>query len=470
MSLSLVGLLVLNVLFLLAGSCLLWGVRGWRTWGEYGSLAGVAYICGLAAVCGLGTLVPIFGGSLSAVIILALVAGVAGAGVVLGFLRRRSMPPAAEWPGLPSRPESYVSLGLAILTGAALFEFFLVARIQPLTEWDGWAFWMTKAKAIYYFGGLPAWVFEHAAGPSYPLFIPTLAAMNFRFMGSADTTTLAVQWWLLLAAFVWVAAGLSTRVATPWVVWTFLLSAVCLPELDTRLLGRTADWPLDIFFAIAACALINWIMTQETWLLVPYGLALSAMLLTKREGQLLAACLIVAGIAAGGIRHRRTWASVAGVAAIAYLPSIPWRLWWSSRGLQSDAPTGGWIHSTFGNGGRILPSFHLVLRLLFDFHMWVVVAPVAVVAAVVCLIAAPDRRPAIFFLVTFALGTVGWAWVNWTDPTLPISTNPGLNPTDRAVGSLVLLSVVCGPVLVSQLLAARKPFALPAATPGSVAS
>ena len=456
MTITLAGLLVLNLLFLLAGSGILWGVRGWSSWSEFAALAGIAYVCGLAAVCGLGTLVPIYGGGLSAGIILALVAGIGIAGALVGVLRHRPLPASPQWPGLPSSGEGYLSLGAAAVTAAALFSFFEVARIQPLTEWDAWAFWMTKAKAIYFFGGLPPWVFEHVAAPSYPLLIPTLSAMDFRFMGSADTTTLAVQWWLLVVGFVWTVFGLSRRMAPPWVVWAFVLSAVCMPELDKRLLGRTGDWPLDIFFAVSACALLNWIVTRENWLLAPYGLSLSAALLTKREGQLLAACLVVAGIAAAGARNRRTWLAIAGVAAIAYLPGIPWRIWWSSRGLLSDAPPGGWIHSTFGNSSRILPSFHLVLRLLFSYQMWLAVAPIAVVAAALCLPWVADRRPAVFFLVTFGLGIVAWAWVNWTDPALPISTNPALNPTDRAVGSLVLLSVVCGPVLVGQLLGRRE--------------
>lgn len=50
-----------------------------------------------------------------------------------------------------------------------------------MTSWDAWGFWMTKAKAIYYFGGIDTSIFRQT-WPSYPLLVPVLAAMNFRFM------------------------------------------------------------------------------------------------------------------------------------------------------------------------------------------------------------------------------------------------------------------------------------------------
>jgi hypothetical protein len=236
-----------------------------------------------------------------------------------------------------------------------------------------------------------------------------------------------------------------------------------MPDLDDRLLDRTADWPLDIFFAFAAVSLLAWLTTGERWLLFAYGAAVAAMLASKREGQLLAACLVVGGLVATAASRRRDWPVVVGVTALAYVPAIPWRIWWSSRHLQSDAPPGGFLHGTFGNGSRIGPSFHLVLRLLFDYHLWLAAVPIAIAAALLCVGLAGDRRPAAFFLSTLLLGIIAWAWVNWSDPSLPITTDAALNPTDRAVGSLALLSIVASPVLVAQLLGQRVAALVPAA-------
>lgn len=454
---NLLGLAALNLLFLVAGSGILWGARGWATWREYGALAGIAYVCGVSAVGVVATLVPIWGGSLSGWAIVAIAAGWTAAGLVLGSRLGRPRPVRTEsW--MPQSLGALVPVGLAALTAALLGSFFRVAHLQPLTSWDAWGFWMTKAKAIYYFGGLDPTYFEHLWGPSYPLFAPTLAAMDFRFMGSADTTTLGVQWWLLAVAFVWAGAGLLRRIAPATPTWVFLALFVVLPQLDNRLLERRADWPLDIFFALSACALLSWIITRESWLLVVYGLTLSATLVTKREGQLLAVCLVVAGVVTAGVRRRRTWLAVAGVAALAYLPGIPWRIWWTSHHLQSDTPAGGLLHATFAHMGQAPAAFHLVVRLLLEYDLWLAATPVAVVAALLCL-GQGDRRPAVFFLVAFGLAFVGWAWENWAyvSPSLPISTNPAVNPTNRTVASLVLLSIVTAPVLIGQLLAQREP-------------
>jgi hypothetical protein len=452
MSIAVLGVFVLNLLFFLVGLVLVWAARGWNHRGEFAMLGGIAYMCGLASVGGLGTLIPIFGGGLSGGMVLLLVVGVAAVAAGLAVACRRKLPGASPRRA-PMTGVRLLSSCLALLTALALAAFYREASTQPLTSWDSWSFWMTKAKGIYYFGGLPPWIFEHVAGPSYPLFVPTLAAMDFRFMGSANTTTLGVQWWLLLVGFTWAAAGLLRDMAPPVVTWTFLLGAVTIPQLDLRLLERTGDWPLDIFFALAACALLRWIMTGDRWLLMVYGLMIMGVLLTKREGQLIGACLIVAGMLTAGIRSRRSWLAIVGIAMLAYLPDIPWRYWWSERHLTSDTPPGGLFHDTFGLGSRILPSFGLVLHMLFAYWMWLGIAPIAVAASIACLVNA-DRRPAVFFIVLFALGVVAWAWVNWSDPTLPITTNRSVNPTYRSVGSLVLLSVVVAPILIGRLFEA----------------
>ena len=456
MSLAVLGVLVLNLLFLLAGSGILWGVRGWTDWREFGALGGVAYVSGLSTVSAIATLVPIWGGRLSAGVIVGIAAAVGATGLAIGIAKRRPLPRRVDSWALGDL-STVMPTALAGLCAALLASFFRAARTSPLTAWDAWAFWMTKAKAIYFFGGLDPMYFRQLWGQSYPLLVPTLAAMNFRFMGSANTTALGVQWWLLAVAFVWAGAGLLRRIAPATPTWIFLTLFVALPQLDARLLERKADWPLDIFFALSACALLGWILTDEAWLLAVYGATLSATLLTKREGQLLAVCLVVAGLVAAGIRSRRAWLGVAGVALLAYLPGIPWRIWWTSRHLASDTPPGGLLHATLHNIGQAPAAFHLVFRLLFEYDLWLAATPVAIVAALLCL-RFDDRRVAVFFLVAFTLGFVGWAWENWAyvSPSLPISTNPAVNPTNRTVASLVLLSILTAPVLVGQLLAQRR--------------
>lgn len=449
---SVLGVLVLNLLFLLAGSGILWGARGWETWREYAKFSGVAYMSGLCAVTVLATLVPIYGGRLSGGTIVGLVAGIGAAGLVVGRLKRRPLPRSDPSP----LRYDYVALALVGITGVLLALFFRVARSQPMTSWDAWAFWTTKGKAIFYFGGLDPTLFRgQLSGSSYPLLVPVLDAMNFRFMGSAGTTALGIQWWLLVVGFVAAVPALLRRVAPPRITWLFLALFVSLPQLDDRLLERTGDWPLDLFVGVAACALLAWVLTRESWLLAVFGLALAAGLLTKREGQLLAVCLVVAGIVAAGVRDRRAWIALVGVGLLAYLPGIPWRLWWTSRHLPADTPPGGLLHATLSHIGKAPEAFHLVAGQLFEYHYWLAATPVAIAAALVGLVR-PDRRAATFFLVAFGLGFVGWAWQNWAYVDVnPITTDRSLNPTYRTVASLVVLAIVAAPVLLGRLLPER---------------
>ena len=47
---ALLGLAVANLVVLGAGTCLLWGVRGLRSWAEVARLSGLAYTVGVAAL------------------------------------------------------------------------------------------------------------------------------------------------------------------------------------------------------------------------------------------------------------------------------------------------------------------------------------------------------------------------------------------------------------------------------------
>src|SRR5262249_28325145 len=113
----------------------------------------------------------------------------------------------------PSRPRALTELATALL-GVAAFVVALVLlghatrafAVRPLVEWDGWAIWGMKARALYDFGGVAHGVFTTAPyGPlQHPLFLPALEATGFRAMGAFDGTLIHVQ--LALLAFGFVAA------------------------------------------------------------------------------------------------------------------------------------------------------------------------------------------------------------------------------------------------------------------------
>lgn len=446
----LIGLLALNLLFLLSGAFLLWALRGWRTWTELVELAGVAYMLGIGAVCVAATVLLAAGGTLSTWAILLLVVVVSAVGLAAGALRKQPIPRIRGSWTLPRSRSGWAALGLAGLTVFLAAASFRAAYHAPVVAWDAWAFWIPKAKAIYFFGGLDPQLFRTLPGPSYPLLVPALDAMDFHFMGSADATLLAVQYWLLFWGFAVAVAGLLRQLVRPALVWLFLALGAVLPEVDHRLFQLMADWPLDIFFVLAALTLVCFFRTGEAWLLGVYGVALAAMLATKREGMLLAACLILGTLVATAWRHRRATFAIVGIALAAYAVNLPWRLWWTSRHLGSDMPDNGLGHFA-GDTSRILPGLRLVLELLFNYHLWLVPIPIAMAAAVIGM-STRERELPVLYLVVCALAIVGFAWVIWSDPSLPISTKPSLTPIPRAVGAIALLSIVIAPLLLDLLL------------------
>jgi hypothetical protein len=85
--------------------------------------------------------------------------------------------------------------------------------------------------------------------------------------------------------------------------------------------------------------------------------------------------------------------------------------------------------------------------------MWLIAVPIAVAAAVVVL-ALGELRLGGLFLGTTVLTIVGYTWILWSIPSLPLDTSQ-LTPIPRAVGALVLLSVAFAPLFVWRLYEAQ---------------
>src|SRR2546425_4235529 len=214
-------MLAANALYLGAGCGILWGIRGWRTLPETLRLHGFAYILGIASFGVTASLVLIGGAGLGTPRVLALTLGWAAVGAALGVARSRPLPRALRLGDGGPEPGVIVGVVAAALTLVLLEGFFRAARLQGLTGYDAFAFWVPKAKAIYFFGGLDPQLFRTLPGPSYPLLVPALQAMDFRLMGAADATTIALQYWFLLAGFLFAVAGLLRPRVPLALIWPF---------------------------------------------------------------------------------------------------------------------------------------------------------------------------------------------------------------------------------------------------------
>jgi hypothetical protein len=441
---AILGLVLLNTFLLAVGVGLLFGLRGWRTWGEFARLSGLAYFLGLGGTCAALVLelivrVPF---SLATILLTGIVLG--GAGAALGRRLGRHLPPRARNYRVPVVTlVSAVAAGVTIVYLEALFRS---GRLAPLLEFDPWAFWVPKAKAISSFGGLDPQFFHDLSNSSYPPLLPTLEAMAFRFMGAQDVVTLHLQFWFLLAGFAAAVVGLLPARVPPLLRWAPLLLVLVTPHVVGHALQPQADLLLDEAFALAALLVALWLRETEWWQLAAAGLLLAVVVLTKRDGYLLAAVVIVAPLVATRRDARRAWPPIGAMAAFTIALAVPWRVFLSVRGLDSGAPPGGatgFLHHL----DRGWPALRLTVTTLFDYDVWLVVTPLALLAIALAFLAGARRLPA-FAALVYVLAALGFTWVSWSYTNIAITEDLAINPIVRLTGSLALFSAALVPLLL----------------------
>lgn len=440
---ALSGIVAFNLLVLVCGASVLWLARGWRTWLELARLGGLAYLAGVAAVGVVWTLLLVAGVPFSGWLILLTAVVFVGVGFV-GGRRIGRMRPAFTSFGR-ARPTIVAAVGIAL---AALFleALFRRARLAGLYNWDAWAFWVPKGKAIYFFDGLDEGFFTSLPGSSYPPLVPVLDAAAFHAMGSVDVNTLHLQFWFLGAGFVWALAGLLSERAPAWILWPFVLLLLVAPRLGRRFTVPEADLLLDFFFVTAAVLLVIWLHDGERWRLVIATVLLCGMVLTKREGLLLAAFLVFATLLPSLPRWRSIWRPLAVASAAAIAVALPWRIWYVAHGIAGEGAGGGSVPTE--NTDRLWPSLRLALDVLFAGGYWSVIVPVAIGALVLAALVKAHVL-AVFFGALVTLVTLGGAWITWAIPELEISQDLGANPIVRYMGSAALLCVAAGPLLLA---------------------
>jgi hypothetical protein len=441
---ALAGIVLLNASFLICGAAVLWLARGWESWSEFVRLGGIAYLAGVASAGGVWTLLLVFDVPFSLWLVVATPPAFAAAAVFGGRKLGRPRPSAgsiATSPGL-----LVTALGIAVC-GLLLEVIFRAARLSGLYNWDAWSFWVPKGEAIYFFGGLDKQFFTTLPGASYPPLVPTLDAAAFHFMGSPDVVTLHLQYWFLGAGFVWAIAGLLSRRVPPWILWPFMLLLLVAPRIGRRFDVPEADFLLQFFFVTAALLIACWLRDRQRWQLVVATLFLCGMVLTKREGILLTAALLLATLLASLTMRRSAWLAVGVATVVVVLVGVPWRIWYSVHGVAGEASSGAGVDLTL-NPSRAWGSFRLAFDVLTSGQYWSVIVPVAV-GAVVLAALAREAGLAVYFGTLVALVTLGGAWVTYAIPTLPITQALGGNPIVRYMGAATLLAAAASPLLLS---------------------
>lgn len=377
---------------------------------------------------------------------LGLVELVVFAAVVLFFgLRRARGAGASTRPLAEPRWSRLVGGGALAVALVLLAHAWATYEIRPLLEWDGWAIWGTRSRALYEFGGAtgPVFTSDVYLPLQHPLLLPSLDAIDFRAMGTYDPTLVHVQ--LALLAFGFLLGFVSLlRDRVPFgLVGASALAILSAEPVLKQLSTGLADVPLAFFVALGLLGAARWLASGERWALVAGTLFLGAATLTKSEGLFFALAALLA--LAPFTWSRRRELAVAAAAVIAIV--LPWRLFVALRDLPlveysfRDAVSPAYLsdHSdrvgpaVRGLGGELLSG---------DWGLLVPLFLVAVVAAVLA------RRYALagFAALWTVLAFCGLVLVYW------ISTIP----VDLALvwsGDRTIVTVVVGAAALAPLLA-----------------
>jgi hypothetical protein len=460
------GPLALDVLLLGVGEAFLVGLGLVRSPRQALHWGGMAFIVGWC-VLGSGIVYAlVLGASLRVWEAFALAAALGGAAVALA----RRVPAAADPAGPGERgPAKIVAVGAAACLGGylALLGLHAVLRASP-TAWDAWAFWLPRAKAIYFFHGLQPHLpggFASFAHPDYPPLVPAFDATVFTFAGRASVLALPVQDWLLASAFVAAAAVVLGRRVRPAILWPALCLLALTPQFGATIGDGHADPQLARLVALAAVCGGVWVLERDGRFLALSGILLTGAVLTKKEGLALALLLAVALAVAARVERVRGWwhAFVLGAALI--LAAVPWQIWLrvehvhyvSDYSLRTLLRPGALDHRL----DRLRIALEDLPQIAVSFDHWILVVPLALFLA---LIAFRTRSSlAVLVLGLALLGYLGLACIYWIG-TLPIEWYMRTSAS-RVVASLVLVAGVLTPLVAAELLRVGAPFESEAVVP-----
>ena len=441
------GLFALNLWFLLSGYAVLFAFGGFEAWTEVLRLAGVAYVLGLAVDGIIWSWHLVLGIDMSLYTIGASGLLVVVGGFSLGVRLGRPHPAAVTRPRFPQ-----ISLPAGVFGAAVIIyleALFRSGRLAGLYEFDAWSFWVPKAKAIFFFGGLDQQFLHELPHQSYPPLVPALEAAAFNFMGSADVVTLHLQFWFVIVGFVAAVAGvLCSRVST-LALWAPFLLLLVTPHLVGHALQPQSDVVLDVFTAVGALLVALWLTERRGWYLFGAAVLLGGAMLTKRDGYLFAAVVFLPATVVSLREPRVIWLKPLIAGAASTLIMLPWRIFLSVHDLSAEGPEAGGL-GLVSHLDRAWPSLRLALSTLFDFQVWLVVVPLFLLAIAAAFAAGAVRLPAYASLLWLAC-VAGLAWTTWAFPSLPI-TKGTLNPIVRLSGGLVFTAAVLTPLLVQTVL------------------
>jgi hypothetical protein len=418
-----------------------------RTWRQLFARTGLAYLCGLVVVGIVSAhlaLVHVGVGWVGLVVI-------AAASAALGAWRLRGSE-GPQW----SRPALVSLAGIGALLGV-LVEFGRAFAVAPLDRYDAWAIWALKGRALYSFGWADPAVFAgheyRFANLDYPLWLPSLEALDFRTMGAFDTRLLHVQFLLFLAAALAALHALLRDRVPAFVLWPSLLAIALAPAVFDQLLTAYADVPLALIFAVGVASFGRWLVAGERWALAVGTLCFAGALLTKNEGSLFVAAAFVALFAVASRRRR----VLAFAAAVDVLLLVPWKAYTWIHGLHdinyslSDTFD---VHHVGGRLGVGPIAFRTLGGQMFDPLQWGLLVPLFAMLAAAALLVGLRALP----LYGLAWTIVSWLGLSWIYVVSHFEYSVYLGSTkERVIASIVLGSGALVPLLAAEVWSRAAP-------------
>jgi hypothetical protein len=451
------ALLILNTLYLFAGFGLLYGLgltREPRAALRHGGLALVVGFVGVSALIALLLTAGSLGGVLASVLV---AVSLATAGLVVG--RHVRGVEVSRRPRASSRLDRVVVGGsiaaLIVYYGALLWRALLS---DGAAYWDPWWFWLPKARTIVLQEGLEAGPggFTSWANPDYPPLVPGFDALVFRFVGTIDLRSLAVELWVLEVAFLLGAAALLARRVPPPVMWPLLTLVAVLPSFRYLVGSFLADEILVMEFALAALCAAFWVLERQARWAALCTLLLAAAVLTKNEGLLLYIVLVPLVISLTA--SRRTLWPLAALAAVPPLVLLPWKLWLRAH----DVPPTPTFQATdlldfeylANRGGRLGDAAADLASILVDPDYWLVLVPIVLAGVLACAFASPRLALLEGGLLMGGFGAI--VVVYWASPyDLEYLINTSAS---RVVSPIAVAAALLLPLLIAEALVPRRSF------------
>ncbi len=444
---SFVGLAAFVVTFTGAGMGVLTAIQGAAPVRTLLCDIGLAYLLGVAALGTVLTLEVIVGVPLSLITILASAGSLLVGGLLVGRRRVVERPVSLSSAG---RVEYLIAALLAGATLVVLEAVFRAARLEGLFGWDAGSFWVPKGEVVYYTGGIDEFHFSTLGGPSYPPFVPVVQASAFHMFGAADVVALHLVYWSVLAGFVGAAVRLLAPIARPALAWAGVLLVVVADQLAGDAANPQADVLMDLLLGLGVLSLARWLLQRDRGLFAGAVVFFSAAVLVKREALLVVACVAGALLITNVRRLRGSWPYIFAVIAVPLAVTVPWRVWLTRHSFPSEGPEAGPL-ALLDHLDRVAPALRLVLSTIADPQLWSVIFVITVLAIVAAL-ASGDRRLPVFALVFAALACLGFTWVEWSFPSLPLTKVGALNPIPRLVGAALVPLGLLTPALLTAAL------------------